>query len=264
VKSLTGLWVEVTLECASISGVCADLDVVYAQERFKDEGISFFTISLPNFGRDFDKALDQGFVCSDLFQGFSWRGGLPRFLSGFLCRVFDQRSGFILKRPSVSSIRSIRQICNLLKKVELECTSERKKAAVQNYLDVELELRDHELLYGEDDELFAEFAHMTALVFGDELARVDRKIYEGDLFPKHGPGKVSDKLRGNQKWLLPYWTLRLEAIFPFVDFGLPNHRYWKDHLPEFLSPEEEPPVKVTLVPKTLKTPRVIAQEPTQT
>lgn len=261
-KSLTGLWVSVTLECAEITGVCADQDVVYVLDRFKDEGFSFFTITLPSFGSDFDTSLSRGFVGSDLFQGFTWRGGLPRFLSGFFRRIFDQHTGVLLRRPSVSAIRSIRQICYLMKKVKMRCTPEREAAAVQRYLDVELELRDRELLGEWTEADYLEFSRMAVAVFGQHLANVDRKVYEHEIYPKHGPGNVSDKLRGNQKWMLPYWTTRLEWIFPFVDYGLPSHRYWADHLPEFLSPEEEPPVKVTLVPKTLKTPRVIAQEPT--
>jgi len=261
-KSLTGLWIEITRECGSILGVCTEQDVKNALSRFEDEGLSFFTITLPNFCGDFDRALSQEFVDSDLFPGFARRGGLPRFLSGFLRLIFDQHTGVLLQRPNTEAVRSVRQITCLLKKVELPCTPEREKAAVQKYLDVECELRDRLLLseWTEDDLL--EFSRMAILVFGDELADVDRKVFEGDLFPKHGPGNVSDKLRGNQKWHLPYWTERLELIFPFVDFGIPSHRFWNEALPQFLLPEEEPPVKVTLVPKTLKTPRVIAQEPT--
>jgi hypothetical protein len=261
-KSLTGLWISVTRECAEICGVCADQDIVYALDRYENEELSFFTIALPNFGADFDTSVSRGFVDSDLFQGFTWRGGLPRFLSGFLRRIFDQHTGVLLRRPSVYAIRSVRQICYLLKKVRMRCTPEREAAAIQKYLDVEMELRDRETAgeWTEDDYL--EFSRMAVLVFGQELSSIDHQIYIGDVFPKHGPGKVSDKLEGNQKWTLPCWTDRLEEIFPFVDYGLPNHRYWESHLPDFLSQEEEPPVKVTLVPKTLKTPRVIAQEPT--
>ena len=261
-KSLTGLWVVNIVECSSITGVCADQDVKYALDRFKDEGLSFFTIALPNFGADFDTSLSRGFVDSDLFQGFTWRGGLPRFLSGFLRRIFDQHTGVLLRRPSVFAIRSVRQVCYLLKKVELRCTPEREAAAVQKYLDVEKELRDRVLLDEWTEADYLEFSRMAVLVFGRHLSAVDQLVYNGEVFPKHGPGKVSDKMEGNRKWLLPYWTDRLEEVFPFVDFGLPNHRYWESHLPEFLPLEDEPPVKVTLVPKTLKTPRVIAQEPT--
>jgi hypothetical protein len=261
-KSLTGLWISITRECGEISGVCAERDIIYASSRFENEGLSFFTITLPSYGGDFDKSLSLGRVDSDLFQGFTWRGGLPRFLSGFLRQVFDSRTGVLLESPSISSIRSIRQICNLLKKVELRCSPEREKAAIDRYLSVEMELRDRELLdeWTEDD--YFEFSRMATLVFGNELSSVDRDIYVGDVFPKHGPGHVSDRLEGNQKWSLPTWTERLDSLFPFVDFGLPNHRYWESRVPQYLAQEEEPPVKVTLVPKTLKTPRVIAQEPT--
>lgn len=261
-KSLTGLWISVTRECAEISGVCADQDISHALARFKDEGLSFFTITLPSFGSDFDKALSVGMVDSSLFIGFGRKGGLPRFLSGFLRRIFVPSTGVLLDSPCLDSIRSVRQICNLLKKVELECTVERQSQAIKRYVNVEEELRDLDLLYPWTADDYSEFSDMAIKVFGLELTTVDQMIYNGDIFPGHGPGNVSDRLRGNQKWYLPYWTERLDRLFPYVDFGIPNHRYWKESVPVFLAPEEEPPVKVTLVPKTLKTPRVIAQEPT--
>lgn len=48
-----------------------------------------------------------------------------------------------------------------------------------------------------------------------------------------------------------------------MDFLLPNSRYYEylDHV-QFLEPGQERPVEVTPVPKTMKTPRLIAIEPT--
>lgn len=59
------------------------------------------------------------------------------------------------------------------------------------------------------------------------------------------------------------WTERLEVLFPFVDYCLPNYR-WFDDVQDvrFLSQSEERPVKLVAVPKTQTTPRLIAEEPT--
>lgn len=88
-------------------------------------------------------------------------------------------------------------------------------------------------------------------------------IYEGELRPAHGPGATADCLIGNQKWSFVEWTDRLESLFPFIDYCLPNYRWFDDVQDiKFLSPSEERPVKLMAVPKTATTPRLIAVEPT--
>ncbi len=83
------------------------------------------------------------------------------------------------------------------------------------------------------------------------------------LVPRHGPGATADGLRGNAKYDVSLWPTRLESVFPYGDYALPNWRY-NDQLDrvQFLEPGAEVPVKVTPVPKTPKTPRIIAIEPT--
>jgi len=101
------------------------------------------------------------------------------------------------------------------------------------------------------------------MLFASVLSFVDRKIYEGDIRPKHGPGATADGLKGNQKYLQSTWPSRLDEWFPIGDYLIPNHRYYDelDHI-DILEPGSEIPSKVILVPKTLKTPRIIAAEPT--
>jgi hypothetical protein len=105
---------------------------------------------------------------------------------------------------------------------------------------------------------------VISVAFGQAFSDIDRMVYEGDnLKPKHGPGATADSLKGNEKWLFGEWTERLEQLFPFVDFCIPNHRWWEESQGvQFLGPHEERPVKLTAVPKTASTPRLIAEEPT--
>nr|UJQ85019.1 MAG: hypothetical protein 3 [Leviviridae sp.] len=83
------------------------------------------------------------------------------------------------------------------------------------------------------------------------------------LVPKHGPGATADGLRGNAKFSITSWPERLESVFPYGDYALPllAHVDELDRV-QFLEPGKEVPVKVTPVPKTDKTPRIIAEEPT--
>jgi hypothetical protein len=83
------------------------------------------------------------------------------------------------------------------------------------------------------------------------------------LVPRHGPGATADRLTGNRKFDVSEWSLRLESVFPYGDYALPSWRFY-DQLDrvQFLEPGAERPVKVISVPKTPKTPRIIAVEPT--
>lgn len=110
--------------------------------------------------------------------------------------------------------------------------------------------------------LLGEVQRMVLLVFGDVLANVDREVFEGTLIPKHGPGATADYLKGNQKWSFPTWPLRLERLFPYREFAQHNILAPRDTPVQLLSPDEEIPTRVILVPKTQVTPRIIAAEPT--
>jgi hypothetical protein len=101
------------------------------------------------------------------------------------------------------------------------------------------------------------------LLFGRVLSELDTMIYRGELRPKHGPGSTADSLYGNQKWTLPSWHERLETLFPYVDYGIPSYKYWEEQFrTKFIMPEDEPPAKLTAVPKTHGKPRLISIEPT--
>lgn len=100
-------------------------------------------------------------------------------------------------------------------------------------------------------------------MFGRALADIDQKVYRGELVPRHGPGATADKRRGNKKWIMPYWYDRLEYLFPYRDYALPNLRYAREEQDvNWMSPWNELPVLLTPVPKTYTTPRLIAIEPT--
>jgi hypothetical protein len=104
---------------------------------------------------------------------------------------------------------------------------------------------------------------MTDLVFHDLFKDVDWKIFDLDLHGKHGPGKTADELLGNKKFTLSSWPRRLETILPFGEMLLVN-RNFRDvgDCIDIVEPENETPVRVVSVPKTQKTPRIIAIEPT--
>jgi hypothetical protein len=230
-------------------------------DRFEHEGLSFLTITLPEFGKSLEKGLALGHVGHDSFAGFRRRGGLPRFLGGFLDRVFDRSSGRLLDAPCGDSIYAIRQLTLMFGKISVRCSDAREQGALRKYVECEQDVRISDRSMR--PELLEEFERMSLRLFGDVLANADLAVYESTLTPKHGPGKTADGLLGNKKFDQREWTRRLENILPYGEHAIPNWRfnYLLDTV-HILEPRDERPVKVVLVPKTLKTPRIIAIEPT--
>lgn len=260
-KSLTELWIQLSRELGMVCQTSTTRDIKTVESRVEHEGLSFLTITLANFGQDLQKALDQGFVADDHFAGFSRSGGLPRFLGGFLQRVFSRCSGRLLDEPDVDSIFAIRQLTLLFAKILLPCTPARNEKAILGFLECESDIRRSDRTIS--PVLLQEFKRISLLLFGDVMSEVSTAIYDGDVIPRHGPGATADGLRGNAKFDLAEWTHRLEDVFPYGDNAIPNWRYnYRLDPVDIREPGRERPVKVTLVPKTLKTPRIIAIEPT--
>jgi len=307
--------------------------------RIESEGQSFLTITLPSFGKDFDRSLDQGCVAHDQFTGFRWTGGLPSFLRGFLGLVFDAKSGTLLDEPSVEAIYAVRQFTLAFGKIFELPTPRRRRDAMRQFIQTEGEVRAHVqqferhvrdyrvysghehvsggslcglyaataggwrtanlravdfpmdsarglavhgeggggLSHGPSVLSSRELLHLLAiqkacsvLLYNDALRPLDRAIrgtsWDQVIVPQHGPGKTADRLDGNQKFTVSEWPARLEAEVPYLGMLAPNWSYfdstaYQDHVTH-LPPERERPVRVVSVPKTAKTARIIAIEPT--
>ena len=233
--------------------------------RVEHEGISFLTISLPEFGKTFERALDQGRVAHTDFVGYSKSGYLPRLLSGFTSLVFNPQCGTLLDAPNVDAIQAVRQITLMFGKVNLPCSDARVEAAISKYIECEKEVRAYEST--QEHHEYEAFGQTAYMLFGGVFSNVDRKIYNGEVLPKHGPGSTAERILGNKKFNQFEWTERLERLFHANEYIFPNWRYYlgRDSTPlpvTYLEPGAERPVRVVTVPKTLKTPRIIAIEPT--
>lgn len=236
-------------------------DLKTIARRVEHEGLSYLTIALPDFCKDFERGLRDGKVDSTSFKGYSKNGCLPKLFSGFTSQVFDMQSGELLNEPNIDCIQAIRQVTLLFGKVNLPCSDARVAAAFDKYIECELDVRanDHQ----RSEYLTHSFRHMAVRVWGNVLRRVDQEIHDLEVIPKHGPGVTADRLLGNAKYDQTVWTRRLEEVFPHEEFLFPSWNPLVDSSDVIiLEPEAEIPVKVITVPKTLKTPRIIAIEPT--
>lgn len=141
-KSLTVFLQKVLEE----SGTWCDISTVRDQktiaDRVEGEGVSFLTITLPNFGKEFERALDRGYVDSNSWPGFrrAHKSCLPAFMQGFTNRIFDTSTGRLLDIPDFLAIKLVRQCSYLFAKIGIECNAQRTKDALRAYIECEKEL----------------------------------------------------------------------------------------------------------------------------
>jgi hypothetical protein len=260
VKSLMSLWTRMANDAAILCCTSATSDINTVRRRFEHEGLSFLTIVLPDLGKSIQKWIDQGQV--GIHPSFSkGRGSLPRFLGGFFIRVFDPENGELVDEPCIDAIMALRQLTLSFAKISLPCSDTRVMKSMQKYVDCEKDVRRFDSNISEND--IADFEAMSNLLFEGVFTEVDRDIYYDRLLPKHGPGSVADHLTSNGKYNQSTWTSRLSEVFLPDRYLIPNHHF-VDELDgvNILEPGSEIPVRVISVPKTLKTPRIIAIEPT--
>lgn len=256
-STLLGLLLTLLKELAAQCSTAASRDVRRTIERTKHEGISFLLITLPDFARDFNLALERGLVTSDLFIGWKKRLSLPAFMQGFLSQCFDAKTGRILDEPHIHAIRAVRQIGLFCKKVQYACTPARADKAFAKYETTDFDLPGFNSV---DFRSFEEFRAVARVVVGTVLS--DKGSLDW-LVPHHGPGSTAEKLQGNRKYGFSATIPRRFA--PWFDESL----FFNSEESFFLSgidiqplrEDQELPVRVVSVPKTLKTPRIIAMEP---
>ena len=247
--------------CKCAAGQPDPRDIGTLVSRVKDEGLSFLTITLPEFGRDFDRSLAEGRIDSSLFRSFRKNGAIPAFLQGMLSHIFDKTTGRMNNELDseclIPFVESVRCFSYAFKKVKLPCSARREKAARREFIAIERDLTDVQIP-GADDT----FCKVSDLLWNDVLpGSVDPYV---DFIPKHGPGATGEKVTGNRKFSHPLWYERLEGYFPLDIMKFANANSVMSEAFEkvtLVSKGMELPVRVISVPKTLKGPRLIAIEP---
>lgn len=272
--------------CAKCTADVFDLrDLETIRSRVEDEGLSFLTITLPMFARDFERSLANMAIDSTLFRNFRKCGAIPAFLQGMTSRLFDSKTGELLRhehprKDGGSSsdfptlVESVRQICLTFKKVEIDCTPERVQAALESFVSTEQSFE----AFSPSEETISEFLEVSSVLWDNLVAGYTST----DMVPRHGPGATAEHVSGNRKFAWQRWHDRLEPYFPLLSNGYPlglaaerffkepersesfGETYWEAEELRFVTVvprESEQPVRVVTVPKTLKGPRIIAVEP---
>jgi hypothetical protein len=245
-------------KCVANVSDLRDLETI--KSRVEHEGLSFLTITLPSFASDFEQSLANGGIGPSHFRSFRKCGAIPAFLQGMLGQIFDRETGSINDKNTqnldfTTIVESVRQICCTFKKVKMACTPERDQAAVENFVAIEKSFSAFEL----PREEIARFSSVSSVLWDNLISSLSIDM----CLPRHGPGATAEGIHGNSKYTWQYWYDRLEPYFPIIDNGYSISAVdsVEFDLLTIVPEQDELPVKVTLVPKTLKGPRVIAIEP---
>lgn len=239
----------------------SEMDMLYVTRRVEKEGISFLTITLPALSGALLEALEEGRWPHAQVTSFRCDKGktLPRLFSGLFRLIFDMETGVLLPDANVTAIWGIYQLCSSFKKIELECSPERVKKAYEKYLATDTEVRETRRI-ASCDRLALQEVFNT--LYANALQSVEESIFYGRLRPRYSSGSVAEGYSENQKFSAPFYQ-RLGYLFHPDWYLVPNLSGTGELSGrEFVAIGHETPAKVTHVPKTLKTPRLIAMEPT--
>ncbi len=276
-----------------------DRDLTRLSSAVEFHGIRFVLDVMPSFRKHFDKCLaKERLTLSHLPHFGSWKKGfvIPRFLRGLTMRVFDV-NGELKPDPDLQAIRMLRQLLGVARRLRVSCSPKASSDAVREFIRTDLEVKKGDLDWSSyfDPEVveawrgsFRDLYHtktpsgqgtfpwvdVSSLPYGQAecIQQVADRITSclGVFDPmevkfRHGPGAVSDQPFGHHKYDFRNWPDRLDEVFPMADFAVANYANWEDSTLYKVTDAElrkEYPAKLLAVPKTIKTPRLIASEPT--
>lgn len=223
-------------------------DIQTLTVRFRNEGSSFFNVTLPSLGR----AVDVGLVCGTFACPAAFKVGkgdrLPLLFNDVFKTVFDSR-GSLLSQPNVTAIFMLRQVCLLQSKLVTEFTKKQEDEAVKSFVEGQSTLRKIRL-NTDDPTLRIARAILKYALRGLDLSRIT---------PGHGPGAVHEKRDHEERWDFTYWPVKANKVYPYHEYGVQSLEHLREQSNRviFLS---RMTTRVALVPKDFRGPRLISIE----
>lgn len=242
-----------------IKSTKVERDLETIRSRVEKEGISFVTITLPAFSKAIILAVEEGFFSISDLPGFKRQKGscLPRFLSGYTEKIFNS-DGSVKEDFDPDWLFRVRQICDLFKRANLECSDRRKKAAITKFSATDADLSDWTNAARNPDICIRTFIGCVDNFRRAVVLPLDRS----GLKPRHGSGATAERKTRNKRRCFTEWPIRFEPYFPLSIHAIPNIGWLKEaRRIKYLKDSELQPSRLALVPKTLETPRIIAIEP---
>nr|QDH88055.1 MAG: RNA-dependent RNA polymerase [Leviviridae sp.] len=276
-------------------------DYLRLSSAINGHGIRFALDVMPSFRKHLDKCLAERRLTHSHLLHFGVLGKgvvIPRLFRGLTMRVFDG-NGLLKDQPDVEAIRWLRQLLGAFRKLRLTSEIKDRGNAIRDFYRVDMGVRrgclnwDDHIIFEQEVETnatsFVDVADVPVLAVGDlfegptpvadpglrRLLGTCQRVADilssrlGSFDPKdwsfkHGPGAVADQAFGSYKYNFLRWPDRLESVFTTSDFAIANYGVEDPESIEELRARgyfHDHPARLCAVPKTIKTPRLIACEP---
>lgn len=227
-------------------------DMLTICNRVEHEGISFLTITLPSYYDGIMSCIEEGYLDPSFLRSFSKKRNKPRLFWGLIDRVFDD-AGFVREVIDPNAVLCMRQLAYIFKKIKIDCSDKRIEDSISAFIQTDKEVIVYEKEFPEDLQKIANI--IVCDVFKDSFDI-------SKLIPCPGPGAVFENLKGNSKFRCTSIASSLPDYFGEDCIHVSEEWYHADT--RKIHEIKYPRTRITLVPKTLKTPRIIAIEPTWT
>lgn len=242
----------------------------YVLRRFRAEGMSFLSVTLPAFSKHVVRCIECGFFNSPdhpetvwtSFEKQRW-GCIPLLFKVQLCGLFSN-SGKLRSLPDPCALLAIRQFCEYFYKLSMEFTPKQLNKAIEKYKSTEVQLSSQSLDFGALGPLIAFIAtnYLKNLPSYDQItARFRPRDTRGTFAGSHvlkgiTPSKFRLTVRSSH--LIP--DSRRANVGQFRPSAL-YKRYQALRGGTTLIKDATNVCEVLFVPKDSRGPRVISKEP---
>lgn len=228
---------------------------------------------------------------------------IPLFMREVFLRIFHS-NGAILDEPCPNAVLALKTVFQTWKSIKLPCSKEVIENEVSTFFSTDANLDPPTLGWDHDDldpsdlvrgspssiglrdgrprqedgsylsggtyltEREIQIVERTFDIVASSLGLAPHMFEESRadsyLHPKHGPGVVANLSKGDTKYKFPYWSDKLQRLFPRDYYALPSFGWgFSSDRVDYEYSNEEYPSRVIAVPKTLRKPRLIAAEPVE-
>jgi hypothetical protein len=290
---------DIALAYPGHAGIGLSKDEARLAQYVKDRGLGLFTLDLPSLDSILTTGLESGHLslAGPLTRPVSKVIRVPVLFRGLWLCIFHQ-DGSLRPDADSNAIFFLRSLFAIGKKLALRCSDSRFQETLEEFHRVERSLPRPTLKWDEDDlspisrlrdihlrdyldvplPLFDKSERGWDPTIGRLLEQCQRV---SDIISKrigtieavtqsecsvagghgsgfrHGPGAVAERGGKFDKYKFTNWSAKLESYFPFKDIG----SYWGQDSEK--PRNHEVPSRLIAVPKTAKSMRLIAAEPSE-
>ena len=198
-----------------------DLHTIY--KRSKNEGLSFFTHTLPNLSKGLLNYLENN---SGMYPNFAKKGAFeyPSFLSGIFKLAYDHHHN-----DNVNAIGFIYQFSNSFKKLRGPYDEQLLRKQMEEFLEVDNSLPEE---FNESEQLIIDKAKSF---IGRLFAPLneDESIFFENIVPRPGPGATNKPVALHERYRFNNIYTQLNSFFSFDEWFYPTYHEFSWDRPRF-------------------------------